>query len=69
MFPTIKATVKKKKNVQVVLQHCYILEGGGGGERGYTTKFYTWRFRPEVKPLTLSYAIFERKGIPSEKFH
>ena len=55
------------KNVQVVLQHCCILERGGGG--GYTTKFYTWRFRPEIKPLDLLCAIFERKGIPSEKFH
>ena len=42
--------------------------GGGGGGRGGglgiqgTTKFYTGRPYPEVKPLTLLYPIFVGKG-------
>ena len=35
-------------------------EGGGG----YSTKFYTGRFRPEIQPLTLLHTIFEGKGTP-----
>ena len=27
-------------------------------------KFYTWKLRSEVQPLTLLYTIFERKGNP-----
>ena len=34
---------------------------GAGGGRGYSTKFYTGRLRPEVQPLTLLYTIFDRK--------
>ena len=36
--------------------------GAWGG--GYSTKFYTGRFRPEVQPLTLLYTIFHEKGTP-----
>ena len=31
---------------------------------GYSTKFRTGTLCPEVQPLTLNYAIFERKGTP-----
>ena len=32
MFPPLKANIRRAtKNVQVVLQHCCILEGEGGG--------------------------------------
>ena len=34
--------------------------GGGGG--GLLSKFYTGRFRPRVRPLTLLYTIFDREG-------
>ena len=34
---------------------------GGGGEE-YSTKFYTGRLRPRVRPLTLLYTIFDREG-------
>ena len=33
-------------------------EGGGG----LLSKFYTGRFRPRVRPLTLLYTIFDREG-------
>ena len=29
-----------------------------------STKFYTWRLRPKVQPLTLLYTIFDRKRCP-----
>ena len=32
--------------------------------RGYSTKFYTGRVRPEAQPLILLSIIFDRKGIP-----
>ena len=35
--------------------------GGGGGGRGYLTKFNTERLRPEVQPLTLLYTILAEK--------
>jgi len=34
------------------------------GEEGYSTKFYTGRLCPEVQPLALSYAIFDRNDTP-----
>ena len=38
--------------------------GGGGGGAGYSTNFYTGRFRPEVQPLARLYTIFYDQGIP-----
>ena len=38
--------------------------GGGGGKAGYSTKLYTGRLNPEVQPLTLLYAVFERRRYP-----
>ena len=32
--------------------------------RGKSTEFYTGRLRPEVQPCNLSYANFDRIGIP-----
>ena len=37
---------------------------GGGGGRQDSTNFYTWRLRSEVRPLTLLYTIFYKKGTP-----
>ena len=37
---------------------------GGGGKAGYSTKLYTGRLNPEVQPLTLLYAVFERRRYP-----
>ena len=31
---------------------------------GQSTEFYTGRLRPEVQPFTISYANFDRRGIP-----
>ena len=31
---------------------------------GYSKTFYTVRLRPEIRPLTLLYTIFDRKGTP-----
>ena len=42
-------------NINIV----YNPPGRGGG--GFLTKFYTGRLRPEVQPLTLSYAILAEK--------
>ena len=39
------------------------LKRGGGGGKG-AKKFNTERLRPEVRPLTLLYTIFGRKGTP-----
>ena len=39
-------------------------EGRGGGKAGYSTKLYTGRLNPEVQPLTLLYAVFERRRYP-----
>jgi len=39
----------------------FVLTSGG---RGYSTKFYTGRLRPEVQPLTLLYTNVSRKGTP-----
>ena len=64
---------------QVGLCLSHLPRGGGGGVgsvteqsrvmhntrgRGYSTKFYTGRLRPEVQPLTLLYTIFDRKRSP-----
>lgn len=37
---------------------------GGGVGWGYYTKFYTGRFRPEVRPLTLVYTLTEKEPFP-----
>ena len=34
---------------------------------GSQKSFYTGRFRPKVKPLTLLFSIFHRKGTPFER--
>ena len=69
MFPALKANIRRATKTCKLSCNTAAFWRGGGGGGGYTTKFYTWRFRPEIKPLNLLCAIFERKGIPSEKFH
>ena len=38
------------------------IQPGGGGGGGYSTKFHTRRFLPEVQHLTTLHTIFDRKG-------
>ena len=54
----------------------FVASRGGGGEvlnkalslrlgvGGYSTKFYTGRLRPDVRPLTILCTILGRKGTP-----
>ena len=47
-----------------LISTCSVTWGGGGGGWEVLNKVYQGRLRPEVKPLTLLYSIFDGKGTP-----
>ena len=59
MFPALKANIRRAtKTCKLSCNTAAFWRGGGGG---FTTKFYTWRLRPVIKPLNLLCAILKEK--------
>ena len=58
ILSTLPVQVRIGRLRLVVMDGGFFVQGHIPGE-GYSTKFYTGRFRPEVQSLTLLYGIFE----------